>query len=349
MKIEIDWPELLRVSHSRLKTWRRCQMQHHYRYYQGLRRIRKSIPLTVGTAIHSMIEAQHERGDWSTELEEFRAEFSKLFREEQAELGDLPSICNDIVLGYFEAHRGDGLTYPVRRRGRATEIEVKVGLDSSTVFVGYVDAYPQDQQGRNWLMDHKTCKVIPDEDARFADLQLVTYSWLLPEMGYPKPDGVIWDYIRTKPPTRPEVLKNGTISKARKIDSTYSVYMDTVRRELGEEAVSEYEDFARTLSGREDKFYRRVSLPNPPRAMVDSAVKDILVTTSEIRKAGPTATVRNMTRDCKMCSYYTLCQAEVRGLDSEYIRKTEYVTKEKENVKEENNELSGDSDPGEEE
>ena len=82
MKIEIDWPEVLVVSHSRLKTWRRCQMQHHYRYYQGLRPIRKGIPLAVGTAVHAMIEAHHERGDWSPELETFRQEYNRLFREE---------------------------------------------------------------------------------------------------------------------------------------------------------------------------------------------------------------------------------------------------------------------------
>ena len=340
MKIEINWPEVLVVSHSRLKTWRRCQMQHHYRYYQGLRRIRKGVPLVVGTAVHAMIEAHHERGDWSPELEAFRQEYDKLFREEQAELGDLPSTCGDIVAGYFEAYKDDGLLYPKRRRNRSTEIEVRVDLDATTQFIGYVDAFPQDSQGRNWVMDHKTCKNIPDEETRFADLQLVTYHWLLPQLGYPVPDGVIWDYIRTKPPTKPEVLKNGTISKAKSIDTTYGVYMQTVKEVLGEDAPPEYEEFAQTLVGREEKFYRRIFLPNPPKAMVDSVVRDIMATTAEIRFLGPNAQVRSMSRDCKQCSYYSLCQAEVRGLDSDYIRKTEFTVKEKVNA-EETNDNSG--------
>ena len=348
MKLEIDWPELLTISHSRLKVWRRCQMQHHYRYYQGLRRIKKGLPLVVGTAVHAMIEAHHERGVWTPELEAFRAEFNKLFREEQAELGDLPTATGKIVDGYLATYRDDGLTYPKRRRNRSTEIEVCVDLDSQTRFIGYVDAFPQDDQGRNWVMDHKTCKNIPDEETRFADLQLLTYVWLLPQLGYPTPDGVIWDYIRTKPPTRPEVLKNGSISKAKSIDTTYDVYMQTVREELGEAALPDYEEFAQTLKGKEEKFYRRIALPHPPKVMVESVVRDIMATTAEIRFLGPNAQVRNMTRDCKQCSYYTICQAEVRGLDSDYIRQTEFETKEKRNV-EETNDLAGTGSSGEEE
>jgi hypothetical protein len=39
---------------------------------------------------------------------------------------------------------------------------------------------------------------------------------------------------------------------------------------------------------------------------------------------------RNMTRDCSWCSYYNLCQAELRGLDSEFVKKTQYIVEEKE-------------------
>lgn len=342
MKIEIDWPEVLAVSHSRLKTWRRCQMQHHYRYYQKLRRIGKSVPLAVGSAVHSMIESQHEQGDWVPALKEFRTEYEKLFREEKQLLGDLPGHCDDIVRRYFETYREDGLVYPKRRRNRSTELEVRVNLDATTQFLGFIDAYPQDGQGRNWLMDHKTCKSIPDEDARFADLQLVTYNWLLPQLDYPEPDGVIWDYIRTKPPSRPEKLKAGGFSKSAKIDTTYEVYMDTIISELGEEARGDYEEFARTLVGKEDRFFRRIYLPNPPKAMVNTVVEDIKSSIREIKHLGPKATTRSMSRDCKQCSYYNLCQAEVRGLDTEYIRKTEFTTTlEKINVEEANG--TGDS------
>ena len=339
-KVRIYWEEVLQVSHSRLKVWRRCQMQHHYRYYQRLRKIRNGTPLFIGTGVHSMLEAQQIRGNWLPEYQAFEKEFKKMFKEEQEMLGDLPGMVKGIVQGYIDKYQDDGLIYVPRHRGRVAEIQVKVDLDSRTRILGFVDKFPQDEEGRNWVMDHKTCKSIPDEESRYADLQLLMYVKLLPHLGYPKPDGVIWDYIRKKPPTVPEVLKSGVISKAAKMDTTPKVYMEAVMKLPKEKrtatAMAEYEAFAKTLTGKEEKFYRRIYLPSPNQALVDNVFLDVLKTAEEIRTMGPTATVRNMTRDCKQCSYYSLCQAEVRGLDSDYIRKAEYTVKENLDAQEEN-------------
>lgn len=340
MKIEIDWPEILQLSHSRLKSWRRCEMQHHYRYYQRLRPKSKGLPLFVGTGVHSMLEAQVVRGDWRPELADFRKEFNKIFQEEREELGDLPTTIEGIVTSYFDRYKDDGLTYPKRHRGLQAEIKVTVDLDNHTRFLGFIDKFPRDSEGRNWVMDHKTCKSIPEEAQRFADLQLLFYVWLLPQLGYEKPDGVIWDYIRKKAPSVPEPLVKGGLSKAAKIDTTYEVYMATVDQCIKAKTISPddrtgYEEFAKTLKGKEEKFHRRIYLPANNSVMVDNVVRDVMVDASEIRRRGPNAQVRNMTKDCSFCSYYSLCQAEVRGLDSEFIRQSEYTTKEKVDVKEE--------------
>lgn len=339
-KIQIFWEEVLQISHSRLKVWRRCQMQHHYRYYQGLRKVRAATPLFIGTGIHAMLEAYQIRGDWAPELAAFTKEFKKMFREEQEMLGDLPGITKGIIQGYIDRYQDDGLIYVPRHRGLTAEIPVKVDLDSKTRMIGFIDKFPQDQEGRNWVMDHKTCKSIPDEETRYADLQLLMYVWLLPQLGYPKPDGVIWDYIRKKPPTVPEVLKSGVISKAAKMDTTPKIYMEAVmklpKEQRTPDKLAEYKAFAQTLIGKEEKFYRRIYLPSPSETMVMNIVKDVVVSAEEIRAMGPNAQVRNMTRDCKQCSYYSICQAEVRGLDTEFIRKTEYTVKEKIDAQEEN-------------
>ena len=329
MTIEIDWSDTVQVSHSRIKTWRRCQMQHHYRYYQGLRKRQNALPLFVGTGVHAMLEAQVIKGSWEEEMKSFRADFNKTFYEEREEMGDVPGEVEGIIMGYLKKYADDGLRYIPRHRGARAEIKVLVDLDNHTRFLGYIDKFPQDSDGRNWVMDHKTCKTIPGEETRFADLQLLMYVWLLPQLGYAKPDGVIWDYIRKKSPSVPELLKNGTISKAAKIDTTYEVYMATVEKLLGADKLPEYEEFASTLKGRDEKFYRRIYLPSPNHEMVGNVVKDVLTSSAEIRKIGPNAQVRNMTKDCNFCSYYNLCQAEVRGLDSEFIRKSEYTTKDK--------------------
>jgi len=335
MKLQFDWPVVLQVSHSRIKSWRRCEMQHHYRYVQKLRKVKPPTAMFIGSGVHSILEAQAKRGKWEPELAQFRSDFDKMFREEREELGDLPAEIERIMKGYFEHYRNDGLLYVPRHRNARTEIPIKVDLDARTRWLGYIDRFPQDNEGRNWIMDHKTCRAIPDEDTRYSDLQLLFYCWLVPHLGYPKPDGVIWDYIRKKAPAIPEVLVKGGISKAAKIDTTYAVYMATVYEKLGVDALPQYEEFAATLKGREERFYRRIYLPSPSPTMVNNVVNDTLMTIEDIRARGATAQVRNMGRDCKSCSYYQLCSAEVRGLDSDYIRKTEYTMKEKTDASEE--------------
>lgn len=304
-------------------------MAHHYRYYQKLVKRKKAVPLMVGTAIHSCIEVHLAGGDWTKVVDNFRREYNKLFQEEQAELGDLPADLLGIMETYFETYEDDGLVYPVRRRGINTEIPLIVDLPRDIQWVGYVDAYPQDDRGRNWLMDHKSCKTVPDEDTRYSDLQMLVYFWLLPLLDYPAPDGIIWDYIRTKPPSVPELLKDGkSFSKSAKQDTTYKAYMSAVVNTLGAKAAKDYEEFAKTtFKGKEEKFLRRIYLPNPGKEMVKNVVNDMMASAYEIKLRGPSATVRSMTRECKSCSYYSICQAEARGLDSTFIRKSEYMIK----------------------
>lgn len=302
-------------------------MQHHYKYYQGLRRKTKARPLYLGSSIHSLLEGYIERGNWLAELSQIKVEYRKLMPEEKAEFGDIPQLAEDTVKGYLSYYREDGAVYPVRKRGRRTELEVRFYLTNQIQFLGYIDAYPQ-IGGLNWIEDHKTCKRVPDEDTRYADLQLLLYVWAAPKANLPKPDGVLWDYLRTKPPTIPERLKSGAFSRNSKIDTTYDVYMNTVESVLGPKEAAEYEEFAETLKGREERFYRRIFLPNPRKEMVEMVVEDMIKSANEILDHGRESKVRNMTRDCKQCPYYLLCQAEVRGLDSEFIRKSEYTVKE---------------------
>lgn len=342
--LSVEFHPFQKYSFSRIKLWRRCHQAHHYKYYQGLEKVKKGLPLLVGSAIHEVLEEYTEGRDPNVPMAKFRADFNRLFNEEKAELGDLPTELEGVMAAYFKHYANSDLTYPVRRRGLASEIPVIVDLDSYTRFVGFVDKFPQDPQGRNWVMDHKSCKTIPQESSRFADYQLLIYCWLLPILGYPKPDGVIWDYLRKKAPTVPEQLKAGGLSRAAKIDTTYDVYMATVDRVLGPKARPEYEEFAQTLKGREDKFFRRIYLPQPNSAMVNTVVTDLMSSIAEIREKGPTSTVRSMTKECNWCSYYNLCQAELRGLDSDFIRKTEYQIKGENNGPQEEDLVPDDAD-----
>lgn len=314
------------VSHSRIKTWRACQRMHYYKYVERLVPRKKESPLFIGSAVHKFIEAYHERGSWKPELKEVSKEYDKLFSEEKELLGDIPAMCDALATNYFRTYRDDGLVY-TQYDGKSTEIEVRAELAPGIEFLGYVDALPTDATGRTWVMDHKTCKAIPEEDARSFDVQLITYCWLVPASGIAKPRGVIWDYIRTKVPVEPKVLQDGSLSQAKNQDTTYEVYLDAIRKRKLDP--NDYRGMLQYLQNKNDKFFHRVWLPKPSKVMMKNLITDLKSSAKQIHRYGEKRKTRSMGRQCTWCSYKTLCLTEFRGLDAEHLRKFDYTVKEK--------------------
>lgn len=312
------------VSHSRIKTWRRCKMAHHYKYVQKLRPLRKSVTLYTGTVIHSYLEGWIERGTWKGEQAAVEKEFYGLYREEQEELGDVPTFCDEIMKGYVSAYKNDGLIYP-EYEGRKTEIEVLVDFMPGVVFKGYIDAYPMDKMGDSWVLDHKTCRYIPGEDMRNLDSQLATYCWLAPRAGLPKPHGIVWDYIRTKLPSKPRLLKSGKMSTAA-IETTPQVYKAELKRYNIDP--KPYKDFIASLRRHEGAFFRRVWVPQPNQTFVKTLIRDLKRSTKEIMRYGEKSCIRSMGFGCLSCEYKSLCTVEMRGIDSTMVRESQFTTEE---------------------
>lgn len=192
------------------------------------------------------------------------------------------------------------------------------------------DGYVKDVNKRRWLKENKSFKKMPTEEVRFTDIQSTLYCWGFEEHGH-KVDGILWDYICTKVPTVPDVLKKGGLSKRMNIDSTYDTYYaEIIKHGLDPE---DYSDILDNLRGREDRFYRRIWMPSP-KPIIRTVVQEIKETALEIAYLGDKLKSRNIGIHCKQCSYYSLCQADLRGLDKEFIMEREYKLR-KEDVDEE--------------
>ena len=296
-------------SQSKIKAFRRCRKIYDYKYNQGLTRRTAPATLSRGVTFHEMLDAPVMGKDWREPLERYRQEYQGLWSDETENYSS-PEELESLYLRYHKHWANDGLDY----RG-LSEIPIET-THRGIKFKGIIDKLPRDQMGRIWLMDHKTHKILPDEDARFSDIQTVLYYWALREEGE-QVDGVMWDYIRTKPPAVPETLKSGGLSKRANIDTDYDTYLGEIQR-LGLNP-ADYQDILTKLKQGKKVFFQRVKLPTPSETLVSSVVNDFFDTAEQILEA--TTFERNMTRDCKSCSYYQLCSAEVRGLDSEFIKR----------------------------
>lgn len=327
--------ENLEVSWSKIRTWRRCHNQYRYKYIERLAPKRPAVPLLRGRIIGECLDAITLRRvktqgapHWNEVLAKYMDEYRTLFREEQEMYGSLIDDIGNLIKKYERIYENDGLTYFRGSDGNPYEIRVELELMPGVTFIGYIDKIAIDKHKRVFVLDHKSHKVIPDEDTRFSDLQLVFYIWACQQMpSLPKPDGVIWDYLRTKPPTIPELLVKGGLSQRKNMDTDYATYHQAITDNKLDP--KDYQDTLNRLKAEgHNSFYKRVTLPSPPRAMVNAVVNDARITAQEIIHLGGKSNTRTMDRTCKTCSYYSLCQTELRGLDADFIRKTEYITRE---------------------
>lgn len=307
--------------YSMVKDYRRCPKIVEFRWVRRLQRRKPAAPLIRGTILHELLDARSQgakRAGIAGILARYAKQFGALFREQRDEYGDdfLGDISR-IYDGYEALYANDGWEY------EASEELLETDLAPGLRFVGRLDKrIVTKADGRRWIVDHKSHKVLPDESQRFNDYQILLYLWAWNrEHPKEKADGVIWDYLRTKAPRVPEVLKNGQLSQAKNIDTDYATYVRELRRLALDPRP--YQEFLADLRKRsERKFYMRIPLPAPSQEMTEAVVKDF-TQTSQIMH-GLKVYPRTMTRECSWCEFYRLCSAELRGLDSKYIEKAEY-------------------------
>lgn len=304
------------VRNSQVKLWKKCRQAYWYKEVQGITKRLKALPLRRGSVLHRLLEAHYKKEPWEPLIDAFEENFHKMFVEEQELYGDLPGECRRIMEGYLRQYKG------VREKAFAVELEFgedkPVQLQGDVYLAGRIDLILRDDKG-TWLVEHKSHGEIPDESTRFLNLQTVIYLTAAERLGYHL-DGVLWNYLRTKTPTVPRLLKDGTISRAKNIDTDYETYLQAIK-EAGQDPADYQEELERVS---ENVFYARKYLPRSDR-LAKSLLRDVVITAHEMNKL-KYYPHRNLGFHCRSCEYRELCEAELLGLDVEFIRKAEYVS-----------------------
>lgn len=323
---EVEGTDLIELSVSRLKTWRRCQVKHDFKYVDKLRPKRKAVPLRRGSWVHSCLEARNEGKNWVDVIKQLKAdEYDKLFAEEKAELGDLPTEVFRIMRAYHQTYAKVDLVYETI----AAEQQFMIRLGKTPfVLTGVIDRIMRNKtNGQIWCQEYKTMKRLPSEDYRLSDIQTTVYvqvlQYLAPYLGYNPKDvmGVIIDYICTKPPTIPDVLKSGELSR-RKIFCDRWTYLACLKREGLDPA--DYEDFLERLD--ENKFFYRIPMTRS-RDMLNNVFKELLITGQQIKNFSGRRVSRSLdwTCDRPKCEYRDLCLAQFQGLDTHFLIESQFT------------------------
>jgi len=323
--------EVFSFSQSKLKSFNRCPKQYEYKYIQKLSPKRKQRPLFFGSWVHKAVESYYTTPDrnWRLGFNEYKINWDALFEEERQDMmagrgkSDPLIAIPRIMRGYEFYYKNDGWD-PV-----LTEQEYIVETPMPGVFFKLVvDLGILDEEEKLWVVDHKTASSIPAANTFHGmDPQLILYPWALERLmengqltKYPI-GGVIYNYIKSKPPSLPQLNKDGSLSK-RKIATDYpTAYL--FLKQNGYDP-KDFAEILVPLKNRSD-FLRRYRLPREPYV-----TKEILLDALSVVKRMQTTRrfTRSVSKDCSFCGYRDLCRAELNGFDTTIMRKTDYVFEE---------------------
>lgn len=316
-------------THSMLKTMRRCPKQADYKYNQRLKPRVLGKPLKRGTWMHLLLEEHHAGRDWRAMHAELSAKFAQLFDEEKDYYGDLPNECRLLMESYIWHYRDDPWTV------LETEFTVETEFPDGTMYRGKVDALVENQLGL-WLVDHKSHGNLPNSTFRLLDAQSALYLWACRRNRIPV-QGFIWNYLKTKAPSKPKLIKSGARLSKTLGDTDYLTYSRELRRlrdEEGYRITRADVELGNRLKGQRyvagepqtSPFFRRVVLEKD-NDMLRRVAAENYHTSKRMHEYpfGNDAVERNSSRNCDFdCSYTELCTVELMGGNPNHLRKQLY-------------------------
>jgi hypothetical protein len=157
-----------------------------------------------------------------------------------------------------------------------------------------------------------------------SDFQHLLYLAGVEQVYGEAPAGFIFNYIRTKAPTQPTLIKDGSrISNVRALDTDARTLAEfaLLTNQLNDPDVIEKLKILRLAP---DRFFQRHFLPISHSA-VEEAVRSTKAVISEMSRKeydrGPLTLPRHVlpkhagTQSCGSCAYQSICHAELLGIE----------------------------------
>lgn len=339
---------MLSFSLSAFSAWQQCEAKYNYSYVRRLSPKVKDVASKRGIILHGYLAGyyngiragvQPQQAHINSLLAVLEVEKPKAIaaantafftgNEDLAKSYlDLCDAVERIANRYFLARgRYDAARYEVLM----VEDYIRTPLLADIVSNSIIDLVFREkaERGLIWLVEHKSTGNVPSSSVRIRDFQTFLYGSVLKHARGIHVDGVLWNYLRTKEPTIPKLLKAGNFSRDKSIDSTWDTYKRAVL-EAGQDPQA-YSDMEELLGERETTVffprYENVIVVDP-----DTLMHDYITEASRMRvarmqwDAGIARPIRTLTRDCDWCSFYKLCEAALMGGDEEDLIQRHFTT-----------------------
>lgn len=313
------------VSYSKLGCYKGCPHAYHLRYIEGVEPIRVQKPLYKGSAIHSLLEQRilhimdNTKPTWQDLLHgDLQVAYDSLSDTDKEEIGDFINDAEKIMKQYDWCYQDEKIKYLEVEKW--IEYPLIHGKKETMVLVGKVDAIVE-IGGKQYIVEHKTFSSAPMSlsDA-WINVQTSIYAFILNKMYGYNIQGVLWDMIKSEPYASPNILKSGAYGK-----QSGKVTLLSFDKDPGPEVIEQVKE-------NHLNFLNRFITP-----IVPSAVSMFMKETKELArflyyKKEKVMDIKRLSRDCGWCAFKDICQAELTGGDTEYIKSILYRKRGEENV-----------------
>ena len=198
-----------------------CEMRWLFRYGLGLEVPSDTFALSVGKAWHEVMEVY-----WLEGFQKAEAMTASLVASDKLIPMEGDSVGLEILslmLDRYDAFHSVWIEEngPLAILGQEVPIEratqVNGRWSTASRWLGVIDKIVQDDEGRIWILEHKTTGLHPTQwlEGHRADYQPRIYAWLLRSLGL-EAVGCIYDVVRRGGATEAKRNKDGSLAKIRK-------------------------------------------------------------------------------------------------------------------------------------
>lgn len=320
------------VTPSEIQAFRRCPQAWDFTSANRQSLFRKGMPvpaLNIGSGVHYVLARQWAGYNWleavnehhqatlaRVETDYLAAVGAPLSHEERVILDEQRWEVQRLIEAYFARYGLDWPTKPYKLVATEVTFAVPLVWDQNIWLMGTIDRIFVDAYGNVIPGEIKTYKSAPNRENWLYNFQLYMYACALGILLKCVPPLALYDGLRKKGPTTPNILvKSGKVSK-RWIDTTYDEYIRVVRQAHRGRVPEEYRDILSRLLKRDQSaqnaFTTRFRIPLLSSAMTqfwDQAQ----MTARQMKHAYSSIVANKDWQGCPMCRVHDLCDAKFGG------------------------------------
>jgi hypothetical protein len=184
-----------------------------------------------------------------------------------------------------------------------------------------------------WIWENKTSRSIEELKKSLSnDFQCGVYILAARELFDVEPQGIIYNILRKKAPTTPEVLNNGTLTKRANIDTTVQAYVAAIKEQhpdwQKDTIIEFYGGILQTLQERGNTFFARVPIRRT-EIEVQNIAHDLWVVGLEMANPHTPIYPNESWLNCNFCPFRGPCLTLNAGGDYEWMLANEFQVRAK--------------------